>query len=541
MWAVEQDIVRGCDPDRFCPRALVTRGEVASILVRALSLPPAIGDYFDDDAATVHEGAINSMAEAGIANGCADRRFCPSGAVTRAQMASFLTGGLRLPAVRDEFFTDAIGTTHADAINSVAAAGITGGCALQRYCPSTSVSREQMAALLRRSQVPALRLGQPATLAECAASLQRRVNSASAGSTLNVPACAFRETVHVTKALTIRTVGAVVYGQRQRQHAFVITADHVTIDGFGVQGTTNRAQDGAIRVRDSSRFTLRNAHIHDTGGACVSIAGGSGHRVLDSELAYCAQQGYHITAVHNSLVARNRIHHNNPNRQYDPGWEAGGGKATVVRGLTFDANRVYSNRGPGLWCDVDCRDVVYKDNRVRNNTGPGILFETGDGATITNNRIFRNGFGFPAWGWGGGIVLSSSADAEVFGNIVAWNADGISVISQARGDNPGARDHYVHDNVIVISPKSTDRSDKFMLAWQQDHAGGIYSRSSNNRGANNRYWHAQAEPTWARFEWSGPKSTLAAFNATRGERNGRYLSTAEKNTVLSNAGMPTSP
>ena len=514
---------------------------MASILVRALGLPPATGDYFDDDAATVHEGAINSMAEAGIAIGCGDRRFCPSGAVTRAQMASFLAGGLRLPAVRDEFFTDAIGTTHAEAINRLAAAGITGGCALQRYCPSTSVTREQMAALLRRSQVPALRLGQPATLAECAVSLQSRVNSASAGSTVNVPACAFRETVHVAKALTIRTVGAVVYGQGQRQHAFVITADHVTIDGFEVQGTTNRAQDGAIRVRHSSRFTLRNADIHDTGGACVSIAGGSGHRVLDSELSYCAQQGYHITAVHSSLVARNRIHHNNPNRRYDPGWEAGGGKATVVRGLTFDANRVYSNRGPGLWCDVDCRDVVYKDNRVRNNTGPGIFFETGDGATITNNRILRNGFGFPAWGWGGGIVLSSSADAEVFGNIVAWNADGISVISQARGDNPGVRDHYVHDNVIVISPKSTDRSDKFMLAWQQDHAGGIYHRSSNNRGVNNRYWHAQAEPTWARFEWSGPKSTLAAFNATRGERNGRYLSTAEKNTVLSNAGMPTSP
>ena len=129
-----------------------------------------------------------------------------------------------------------------------------------------------------------------------------------------------------------------------------------------------------------NRFTLRNTYVHNTGGACISISGGSGHQILDSELAYCAQEGFHLSGVVDTLVARNAIHHNNPNRAYDPGWEAGAGKAGGARRLTFEANRVYANRGPGLWCDVDCRDVTFRGNRIHHNENAGIYFEISNGA-----------------------------------------------------------------------------------------------------------------------------------------------------------------
>jgi hypothetical protein len=44
------------------------------------------------------------------------------------------------------------------------------------------------------------------------------------------------------------------------------------------------------------------------------------------------------------------------------GWEA----AAPDRGsdgVTFRGNHVHDNNGAGLWCDIECRNVVYEDNR----------------------------------------------------------------------------------------------------------------------------------------------------------------------------------
>jgi hypothetical protein len=349
--------------------------------------------------------------------------------------------------------------------------------------------------------------------------------------------------VTITKPITLVTNGGTVDGQGSRKYAFVVKANDVTIDGFVVTGTVNPAQEGAIHVRSSARFTLRNAHIHHTGGACISIGSGGGHRILDSELAYCEQQGYHLSSVTDTLVARNRIHHNNPNRTYSPGWEAGGGKAARVNGLTFDANEVYANIGPGLWCDVDCRNVVYRNNRLHHNSRMGIFFEISNGALIEGNVVWENGWQFTGWGYGAGIVAASSRNIEIRNNIVAWNADGISVISQNRtldGAPQYVTGVYVHDNKIILAPQPSDSSMSHLLAWQQDWAGTLYDASSNNRGANNSYWHSLSEPS-LRFEWSKTFGRLSDFNATPGGSSGRYLSRAEMEAALASVGAPTSP
>ncbi len=63
---------------------------MASFLARPFELGPATQDWFYDDAGRIHEGNINRLAEAGITHGCGDRRFCPTRTVTRQQMAAFL-------------------------------------------------------------------------------------------------------------------------------------------------------------------------------------------------------------------------------------------------------------------------------------------------------------------------------------------------------------------------------------------------------------------------------------------------------------------
>lgn len=143
-------VVQGCDADRFCPRVAVTRAQTAALLARAFQLPTPAVDRFDDTGAT-HEAAINALATAGVTEGCAPRRFCPSRRLRRGQMAALLARALELPpAVRDAFPDDEA-TTHEDSIDRLAAAGVTVGDANGRFRPNATVTRAQMATFVLRS------------------------------------------------------------------------------------------------------------------------------------------------------------------------------------------------------------------------------------------------------------------------------------------------------------------------------------------------------------------------------------------------------
>ena len=149
-WAYEEGITAGCSPSRFCPDNAVTREQMASFLVRALKLPVTNEDFFEDDDASQHEADINRLAAAGITGGCDDDRYCPRANVTREQMASFLARALKLGATSQDFFADDNSSIHEGAINRLAASGITGGCSANAFCPSNPVTRAQMTAFLHR-------------------------------------------------------------------------------------------------------------------------------------------------------------------------------------------------------------------------------------------------------------------------------------------------------------------------------------------------------------------------------------------------------
>jgi glucose/arabinose dehydrogenase len=150
-WMFYEGITGGCGGGRFCPRATVTRGEMAAFVARAMNLPVSPTDYFSDDNGTTHEANINRLAFAGIVAGCGGGRYCPTATMTRGQMASILARALALPSTSTDFFDDDDGKAHEADINRLAAAGITGGCGPRRFCPAAGVTREQMAAFLRRA------------------------------------------------------------------------------------------------------------------------------------------------------------------------------------------------------------------------------------------------------------------------------------------------------------------------------------------------------------------------------------------------------
>jgi hypothetical protein len=175
-WLAQMEITKGCNPptnDMFCPRDYVTRGQMAAFLVRAIGLTDTGGgNHFTDDDGLVFETDIDRLYTAGITQGCnppTNDHYCPHSYVTRGQMAAFLVRALGLTATSGNQFTDDNGSVFEASINKLYTAGITMGCnppANDHYCPDDYVTREQMAAFLRRGfdEAPAQVTGVIATL-----------------------------------------------------------------------------------------------------------------------------------------------------------------------------------------------------------------------------------------------------------------------------------------------------------------------------------------------------------------------------------------
>jgi len=90
-------ITNGCSVTEFCPEESVTRGEMAAFLVRAFKLPASTQDPFSDDDGTVFESDVAALDASGVTNGCAVLLYCPDRVVTRGEMAAFLVRALALP------------------------------------------------------------------------------------------------------------------------------------------------------------------------------------------------------------------------------------------------------------------------------------------------------------------------------------------------------------------------------------------------------------------------------------------------------------
>lgn len=147
----EAGVTRGCGGDEFCPGDSVTRAQMASFIVSAAGLEsrPDGPTFRDVSATNVHRNSIRRLAAHRITRGCEPDLFCPSGPVTRGQMATFLASARNLPPGEPGQFDDVSdGHTHAASIAALAQAGITSGCEPRKFCPDEPVSRGQMATFL---------------------------------------------------------------------------------------------------------------------------------------------------------------------------------------------------------------------------------------------------------------------------------------------------------------------------------------------------------------------------------------------------------
>ena len=153
-WARETGISSGCDADMFCTNGPVSRGLAARFVARAFDYPAATTDAFTDDDASPYEADIDRIAEAGIATRCAVGRYCPDKTLTRGVAAYMLARALHLPPATQDYFDDDAGSILEGPINQLAEAGLVTGCSVRRYCPAGAVTRGQLISMLHHSLVP---------------------------------------------------------------------------------------------------------------------------------------------------------------------------------------------------------------------------------------------------------------------------------------------------------------------------------------------------------------------------------------------------
>ncbi len=152
----ERGLTAGCGPTTFCPFGYLTRGELASVVVDALSLggvDPA-GTTFDDLAGSFNAADIRRLDHLGIIAECDERSFCPDAAARRRDLLDLVVAARAvevLPA--PDLMIDVLGSEFEDDAMWLAASGITSGCNPpfgDLFCPDGEVTRGQMAAFLVR-------------------------------------------------------------------------------------------------------------------------------------------------------------------------------------------------------------------------------------------------------------------------------------------------------------------------------------------------------------------------------------------------------
>jgi len=156
-------ITTGCStsPLTYCLNSAVTRAEMAAFILRAMGRDGYFhtyqGYFTDNPSGTWYSTFVEQLYENEVTTGCSATKFCPSGSVTRAEMAAFLLRAIGeadpedLPSYQGYFTDVPPGQWYTAFVEHLFELGVTAGCGGGKYCPGSSVTRAEMSAFIARS------------------------------------------------------------------------------------------------------------------------------------------------------------------------------------------------------------------------------------------------------------------------------------------------------------------------------------------------------------------------------------------------------
>jgi uncharacterized repeat protein (TIGR03803 family) len=156
-------ITAGCGGGNYCRDNPVRRDQMAVFLLKAehgsaYAPPSCTGVFPDTPCPGPFTDWVEQLAAEQITGGCGNGNYCPGDSVTRAQMSAFLLKtedgpSYTPPACAGVFGDVACPSQFADWIERLYVEEITGGCSANPllYCPSSAVTRGQMAVFLTKA------------------------------------------------------------------------------------------------------------------------------------------------------------------------------------------------------------------------------------------------------------------------------------------------------------------------------------------------------------------------------------------------------
>ena len=155
---LHHDITGGCTPTAYCPISHTSREQMAVFVLVGKEgsgyFPPACGSgsemFADVPGTSPFCRWIEELARRGVVTGCGSGNYCPTVSVSREQMAVFvlrtLDPALGPPACAPpNIFGDVPETSpFCRWVEELANRGVVTGCGGGHYCPTAPVTREQM-------------------------------------------------------------------------------------------------------------------------------------------------------------------------------------------------------------------------------------------------------------------------------------------------------------------------------------------------------------------------------------------------------------
>ncbi|WP_173218558.1 S-layer homology domain-containing protein [Paenibacillus alba] len=154
---VKLGAINGYADNTFMPNANITRAEFVTVIVKAFLLGAQDGKTFADSETHWARRAIATTAAAGIVAGYSDNRFGPDDLITREQMAAIVVRAAKLSLTdKDVSFADSsdISVWARTALATATAKGLINGYADDTVLPQANATRaEAITVILRALQV----------------------------------------------------------------------------------------------------------------------------------------------------------------------------------------------------------------------------------------------------------------------------------------------------------------------------------------------------------------------------------------------------
>jgi parallel beta-helix repeat protein len=295
--------------------------------------------------------------------------------------------------------------------------------------------------------------------------------------------------------------GVVLDGVTGTFNGWTNSSRNVTIQDMTVQNFQ-------VGVKTGTNWTLDNLNLYsnEQEGARLITQG----KVLNSHVHHNGLGGIQGFGA-DILVEGNEVDHN---QIYNYRCSS---KFVHTTNLVVRNNHLHDNRCPVLWADINSYNPLFEGNTVENNNAPAIDCEISYRCTIRNNIVRNNTKG---------ILVSSTPDAEVYGNIVENNAEfSIRITQQGtdagiRTDHPSSygphvtRDNHVHDNQVTMPSGYTGVTKYgnvgdavFSAAANNDFEGNVYRAPTDTKF----FKFSGGSLVWNQWQSKGHDNPLGSF------------------------------